>query len=277
MWGYIDANKDSIEKFVIDVRYNDGGNGNLLIDLVNGLIRRDWLNTHDSLYILVGDRTYSAPIILLAELLWHSDAATVGTPPASPLTFFSNKTTRWQLPNNKFRIGIASRVIENAWHPVTSWISPDYPAPFSSEDYFSGKDPALEMVFRGGVMSVADVVIEKGAESGKQYYFELKNRFSKLTWWTQLTPPYLENQLNQAGYYFLNSGSLDTAYDLFWLATELFPTSANAWDSLGEWSYRSGNFEESKMQYQKSLALNPDNANAKHYLELIEQELTAKQ
>lgn len=78
-----------------------------------------------------------------------------------------------------------------------------------------------------------------------------------------LTEPYL----NLLGYHFLNRGQHPIALTLFEEVIRLYPRSANAYDSLAEAYLRLGNEEKAKLNYKKSLELNPDNERARKVLE----------
>lgn len=79
-----------------------------------------------------------------------------------------------------------------------------------------------------------------------------------------------ENHLNLLGYQFLNKGYKNEAIKIFKLIVEKFPDSWNAYDSLGEAYLTNNNKEDARLNYKKSLELNPDNKNA---LEIIKQRL----
>ena len=82
-----------------------------------------------------------------------------------------------------------------------------------------------------------------------------------------------EEALNWLGYHFLYWwGRKDEALDVFRLNTEIYPESANTFDSLGEANAVMGNLEEAIRSYQKSLELNPNNQNAKQALERLEKQ-----
>ena len=51
--------------------------------------------------------------------------------------------------------------------------------------------------------------------------------------------------------------------------TQLFPKSANAYDSLGEAYMKNSNKERAMENYQKSLELDPRNENAKEMLKRL--------
>ena len=62
---------------------------------------------------------------------------------------------------------------------------------------------------------------------------------------------------------------MDSALAVFILNTEHFPEAFNTWDSLGEACLVKGDSARAIANYEKSLALNPDNANAREYLERL--------
>lgn len=85
----------------------------------------------------------------------------------------------------------------------------------------------------------------------------------------------VEGSVNGAGYGFLGSGKTELARDVLMLNTRLFPESSNAWDSLGEVNMALGRLDEAVGNYEKSLALNADNANAAAMLTKIREKESA--
>lgn len=75
-----------------------------------------------------------------------------------------------------------------------------------------------------------------------------------------------ENELNNLGYQYLNVNEVKSAIEIFKLLVLEFPRSANGYDSLGESYFKDGDFELAKVNYQKSLALNPKNGNAEKWI-----------
>ncbi|MEM9918229.1 MAG: tetratricopeptide repeat protein [Bacteroidota bacterium] len=83
----------------------------------------------------------------------------------------------------------------------------------------------------------------------------------------------LTGLINQVGYEWLNATeNTDAAIAVFKYGTELAPDNANLFDSLGEAYFRKKEYAAAKKHYHKSLALNPDNSNAKEMLKKIEEE-----
>ena len=81
---------------------------------------------------------------------------------------------------------------------------------------------------------------------------------------------FAENEFNAVGYRLLGSGQLNDAIEVFKLNVELYPESANVYDSLGEAYLRIGDNESAAKNYRKSLELNPQNSNAREVLKRLE-------
>lgn len=79
-----------------------------------------------------------------------------------------------------------------------------------------------------------------------------------------------EEEMNNVGYALLKQNKEEQALKVFQYNVELFPNSANVYDSLGECYLAVGNKKLSLENYRKSLQLNPENRNAKVQIEKIE-------
>jgi tetratricopeptide (TPR) repeat protein len=266
-WEYVDSNH--IDKIIIDIRYNDGGNARMAIPFVNQIIKRDIFRRGDNLFLLVGNRTYSASVIFMTELEAHTDAIFVGSPPASPFNFFSDMVRVGNLPNSGAGLGIASRQVDNSWHPQTEYFSPDIAATISSEEYFSGKDPVLEAALANKIVPVPKYAIKYGANKAFEYYKQLKTNYGHLDWWLQIKSAFLERSINSYGYRMMNQGKQKEAFELFYLNTMLFQDSSNVWDSFGEWHLMNKKNDLAKKYYKQSIKLNPKNLNAIEMLSKI--------
>jgi tetratricopeptide (TPR) repeat protein len=80
----------------------------------------------------------------------------------------------------------------------------------------------------------------------------------------------VETEINRLGYVFLRMAKHNIAIEVFVLNAELFPESANAYDSLGEAYMASGDEELAAANYRKSLELNPANRNAEEMLKRLD-------
>lgn len=81
---------------------------------------------------------------------------------------------------------------------------------------------------------------------------------------------FAEKVLNALGYRALyGEGDVDRAVAIFELATREFPGSGNVWDSLGEALAERGDVAAAIASYEKSLALDPGNDNARRWIERL--------
>ena len=119
-------------------------------------------------------------------------------------------------------------------------------------------------------------------------------KYPKINLWSKIEPLFIENPeaaalkyhdlgkdttryfsgsdyLNRIGYDFLYRDKTELAIEVFKLALSTDPQNANLYDSLGEAYYRAKDFEKSKVNFEKSLDLNPDNTNAIEHLKTIKQ------
>jgi C-terminal processing protease CtpA/Prc len=78
-----------------------------------------------------------------------------------------------------------------------------------------------------------------------------------------------EDELTMYGYSYLWGNEVTEAIEIFKLIVQQFPNSSNPYDSLGEGYMVNGDNELAILNYEKSLALNPDNFNAEDQIERI--------
>jgi tetratricopeptide (TPR) repeat protein len=81
----------------------------------------------------------------------------------------------------------------------------------------------------------------------------------------------VENKTNQYGYRLLAAKRYAEAIDIFKINAEKFPASANAYDSLAEAYMKDGQKDPAIRHYEKSLELEPNNANAREMLRKLKQ------
>jgi CubicO group peptidase (beta-lactamase class C family) len=84
-----------------------------------------------------------------------------------------------------------------------------------------------------------------------------------------------EASVNALGYDLLGDDHFDAAIAVFRRNVERFPASSNAYDSLGEAYLESGQLELALENYERSVELDPENANGKAAIERIRERLAA--
>jgi tetratricopeptide (TPR) repeat protein len=112
---------------------------------------------------------------------------------------------------------------------------------------------------------IRDAFAAGGTEAALAHYWELRERY-----YGAGTLDFREGPLNQVGYELLGKGEIDGAIAMFALNVELFPESANVYDSLAEGYMTKGELDLARTYYRKSLELNPQNQNARRMLQEME-------
>jgi tetratricopeptide (TPR) repeat protein len=140
------ANSNDIERTVIDIRNNGGGNNGTCQPFVNLISNNTKINRKGKLFIILGRQTFSAASYLTTKLEYNTKAIFIGEPSgASPNHYGDNRPL--VLPNSKLEVRLSSIYWQNSF-PFDNRIStePAINIEMSSHDYFSGKDPVMEAI-----------------------------------------------------------------------------------------------------------------------------------
>jgi len=133
-----------VDKFVIDVRNNGGGNNTLnRILLREIIIRNEELNHRGTLFCIIGRQTFSAAMNFVNSLEWWTNVIFVGEPTAGAPNHFGDAETI-RLPNSRLSGSVSTRYWQDSRPRETRpWIEPEIPVQLSSDDYRNNHDPAL--------------------------------------------------------------------------------------------------------------------------------------
>jgi len=110
--------------------------------------------------------------------------------------------------------------------------------------------------------TLSATIASSGIDAGEKQYRELKAA-------RQANYNFDEGELNSLGYQLLRAKKFDDAIRVFQLNIEAYPRSSNVYDSLGEAYMDGGNKPLAIANYEKSLELNPHNANGARTLERL--------
>jgi hypothetical protein len=152
-------NEHEVDRLVIDMRWNSGGNNFLNRPIVHGLIRNDKINQRGKLFVIIGRQTFSAAMNCAAEIERNTNAIFVGEPTGSSPNFVG-ESIPVNLPYSKMRGSISDLYWQSSVAmDYRTWISPLLYAPPSFALYAANRDPAMEAI-------TAYVAKGKGASEG---------------------------------------------------------------------------------------------------------------
>ncbi|MDX2047490.1 MAG: tetratricopeptide repeat protein [Chitinophagaceae bacterium] len=271
---FIEAN--DVERLVLDVRLNGGGNNYKNKPIVTGIIESKKINKPGKLFVIIGRRTFSACQNLVNELSNYTNALFVGEPTSENINFYGDNR-RVELPKSKTPVFLSFAWWQDKpqWENAP-WLAPQLAVDMSLEEYKTNKDPMLEACLN---FSEKDPVIDPMAHLRNLFMAgkldEVEAEAKKMV----ANPRYryvdFEGQINRSGYNLLNQKQNDGALFVFELNTKLYPSSANVWDSLAEAYWRLKKTDKAIEYYNKAITLDPNGVtgqNAKNMLKQIEAE-----
>jgi hypothetical protein len=143
-------------RLIIDIRHNFGGSGGINKTLVMSIIQSNELNQYERTFVLTGRRTFSAAQMLVNELEQYTRVTFVGEPTGSrPDHYGDPKKIRLE------HSGLTLRVSRLHWSSYTAFddreaTHPDFLVSWTSDTYFAGRDPALDVA-----LSLRDIQIKQ--------------------------------------------------------------------------------------------------------------------
>jgi hypothetical protein len=262
VFAFIDTNP--VDRLVIDIRDNQGGNGYLNWPLIYAIIRSDKINQRGKLFTIIGRRTFSAAGMCAIYLERHTNTLFVGEPTgASPNGYGDHIPLT--LPNSRIKVFVSTLYWQEADpRDRRPWIAPQIAAPLTSEEYRNNVDPAMQAILSfGNRPPLTDVVrgavLEKNMDVARQairqYKADPMNAYANF-----------EGDMNRLGYVLMGGHQIEAAVMVFRLNAEAYPDSANVYDSLAEAYANRGDRELAIQNYKKSLQLNPENPGAQEAL-----------
>ena len=249
VFDFIENNE--VNRFVLDVRQNGGGNNYLNKPLITGLIKSK-VNQVGKFYCIIGRRTFSACQNMINELDNYTNVIFVGEPSGENLNFYGDNRPV-KLPNSQH-----TALLSFAWWQDKpqwenqQWMPPNISTDLSFEQYVSNQDPALEATF---AKLADDVVLDpmgylqelflagKYDKVGKEAARLVNDPMHKYT--------NFEALFAQAGNNLLNGGQAEGAVFVFDMSSKIFPDSAVTWLGLADALSAYGERDQAKQVYTK--------------------------
>lgn len=139
------AKEDDVERVVIDLRHNSGGDNTTLPPLELALRDPD-IDRPGRLFAIIGRVTFSAAANFATDIEGTTSVTFAGEPMGGSPNLYGD-TRPVQLPASGQTLWMAARYWERSTpDDERLTIEPDIPVDLSSEDYFAGRDPVLEAI-----------------------------------------------------------------------------------------------------------------------------------
>ncbi|MDQ2970774.1 MAG: S41 family peptidase, partial [Acidobacteriota bacterium] len=255
-----------VERFVLDLRLNRGGNAAFNRPLLLGLIRATKVDRKGRLFTIIGRSTWSAAQMLVNELERYTNTIFVGEPSGGKVNSYGD-SHRITLPNSGITVRVSTLWWQQDERDRRQWTAPQVAADLAFEDYRTNNDPALNAALNfvptrslpellKEALSADDLKL--ALERDRQWRADPVNAYSDT-----------EIQLNSLGYELLAAKRLDHAIAVFTLNVAAYPESANVYDSLGDAYAAAGDKAAAIRNYEKALERNPNQRSAVEALKAL--------
>jgi len=252
VFDFVDANP--VDKFVLDLRNNGGGNNTLNVPVVVGLIKTK-INKRGKFFVITGRETFSAAQNLVNQLEKYTEAIFVGEPTAGHPNHYGDNRP-FTLPNS----GLTVRASTLWWQDLDprderQWTAPEIAAELSFSDYKNGKDPAMQAVIDYVPGSTLSELIQTASTQQALGDFTARYKVVK----ADPKSKYVNSEvaMNRFGYTLLGAKRVADAIEIFKLNVDAYPKSANVYDSLGDAYEAAGQKDEAIKSFEQALSIDP--------------------
>ena len=255
-----------VERLVLDLRLNRGGNGALNRPLLLGLIRATKVDRKGRLFAIIGRSTWSAAQGLVNDLEKYTNTTFVGEPTGGKPNSYGD-SHRITLPNSGITVRVSTLWWQGDERDRRPWTAPEVAADLTFEDYRANNDPALNAALNYVAKKSLPELLKEAFSAND---FNLAAEREK-QWRADPANAYFDTEaaVNSLGYELLAAGRVDQAIAVFRLNAAAYPRSANAYDSLGDAYKTKGDRGAAIQSYEKALALDPSQRSASDALRAL--------
>lgn len=256
VFDFIDENE--VEKLILDLRLNGGGNNYKNKPVVTGIIRTSKIDRPGHFMVIIGRRTFSACMNLVNELDSYTNAVFIGEPTGENVNFYGDNRPV-TLPNS----GINAYLSYAWWQDKPQWENGPWKAPhlatgMTFDQYRTNQDPALEaaLAFRDSTfitdpmayltrLFTAGQVEQVQAEAARMVA-DPNYRFIEF-----------EAEFDKTADKLLKNKSLNEALFVAEMNAGLYPDSPRVWLRKGEVLLRMERSQEASAAFSKAQSLDP--------------------
>jgi hypothetical protein len=256
LFEFVEANP--VEKLVLDLRLNRGGNNTLFIPIITDIIKSK-INKRGKFFTIMGRSSWSAAQNFLNELEKYTNTLFVGEPSGSKGNTYGD-SRRITLPNSKVTARVSVYYWQD-WYPwdTRQWTAPDLTTELSPEDYKNNSDPAMKVIInyipqKSSNAILMEALTEGGVNLAIKRFREFKaqpiNRYADT-----------EQSILEAAGRLLDEKKNEEAAAILQIYVEENPRSFEAYYALGEACFRAGKKELAIANFERALQLKPKSYN----------------
>ena len=251
--------ENDVEKLILDLRLNGGGNNYKNKPVVTGIIRSQKIDHPGKFMVIIGRRTFSACMNLVNELDTYTNAVFVGEPTSENVNFYGDNRPV-NLPNS----GINAYLSFAWWQDKPQWENGPWKAPhlatgMTFEQYRTNQDQALEaaLAFRDTTFITDPMAhLTRLFTSGK--IEQVRSEAARMI----ADPNYrffdFEAEFDKTASNLLNNSRIDEALFVSEMNAVFFPGSARVWLRKGEALLKKGQKSEALDALKKAWSIDPD-------------------
>jgi len=250
--------KNDVEKLILDVRLNGGGNNYKNRPIITGLIETKKINQKGKLYVIIGRRTFSACQNLVNELGTYTNATFVGEATAENVNFYGD-AKKVSLPNSKIPVYLSFAWWQDkpVWEGADATI-PSIPVALSFDEYRSNQDSVVETIlsfsgadfrpdpmqyitdlYMAGKMDELAAEVPKMVEDPRYGFFDF------------------ESEISKTAFRLLIRNQIEPALGAYTFVTKLFPDSASAHKNLADAYLKKGDKTNAIESLKKVIEIDP--------------------
>jgi hypothetical protein len=140
--------KNPVEKLVIDLRNNGGGDSSILDPFIGELAAAKEVNLKGRLFVIVGRRTFSSAILNALDLRMKTEAVFYGEPTGGKPNHYGEIQTL-TLPHLGLKVSYSTKYFRHA-EGDEPCLNPDVPVELTLDDYLALRDPVLDAILAAG-------------------------------------------------------------------------------------------------------------------------------
>ncbi|PRR80795.1 S41 family peptidase [Clostridium vincentii] len=138
-------NENTVNKLVIDLRNNLGGNSQLLDEFIKDIQHCEKINRKGNLYVITGRETFSSALLNLYSLKAKTKAIFIGEPTGGKPNCYG-EVERFKLKNSAITICHSTKYYKTIQNDKLLSFVPDINLEVSVENFIIGNDPWLEYI-----------------------------------------------------------------------------------------------------------------------------------